>query len=197
MTRIILASKSASRRALLDGAGVPFEAVGSGVDEDIIKGQEKAKGASPAAIALALARAKALAVQADAEDLVIGGDQVLDFKNTLYDKPKSMGEAAERLTAMAGQTHYLRGALCLAQGGDVIWSHEETSALTMRAASREEVEAYLNSVGDRVLRTVGAYELEGPGVRLFEKIEGDYFSILGLPLLPLLDALRTRGVLLW
>ena len=197
MTRIILASKSASRRALLEGAGVPFEAVGSGVDEDVIKEEEKAKGSSPVAIALALAKAKALAVNGTPDDLVIGGDQVLDFENTLYDKPKTMEEAVDRLTAMAGHTHYLRGALCLAQGGEVVWSHEETSALTMRKASREEVEAYLHSVGDRVLRTVGAYELEGPGVRLFEKIEGDYFSILGLSLLPLLDALRARGVLPW
>ncbi|MEM9422103.1 MAG: Maf family protein [Pseudomonadota bacterium] len=197
MTRLVLASKSASRRALLEGADVPFVAMGSDVDEDVIKTAEKAAGRTPAEIALALAKAKAMALAKDADDLVIGGDQVLDFQGVLYDKPKSLEEAKVRLLSMAGETHYLRGALCLAQAGKIVWSYEETSTLTMRPLSAARIDAYLSVVGTRVLRTVGAYELEGPGVRLFSEIEGDYFSILGLSLLPLLDELRQRNIIPW
>lgn len=196
--KIILASKSASRRMLLEGAGIPFEARGSGVDEDVIKAEKLAQGTSPADIALALAEAKALACTEGAEDaLVIGGDQVLEFDGQLFDKPQNMTEAADRLFAMAGRAHHLRAGLVLAQRGEVVWRHRGSSTLTMRPLTREEIDAYLAKVGERVLATVGAYELEGPGVRLFEAIEGDYFTILGLPLLPLIGALRDQGALPW
>lgn len=197
MSRLVLASKSASRRALLSGAGLTFDAMGSDVDEGVIKDAELARGQTPSQIALTLATAKALACSVDADALVIGGDQVLEFDGVLYDKPESLEAAADRLEAMAGQTHYLRGGLVLAQDGKIVWQHQETSSLTMRQASRAEIDAYLEEVGPRVLNTVGAYELEGPGVRLFSQVAGDYFSILGLSLLPLLAELRRRGVLPW
>lgn len=194
---IVLASRSGSRRALLTGAGVQFDARPSDVDEGAIKTRELAHGRTPAEIALILAQEKALACEASADECVIGADQVMEFDGRLYDKPISLEEAAERLTEMAGKTHYLRGGLVLARAGEIIWRHQESSALTMRPADREDIDAYLAKVGERVLATVGAYELEGEGVRLFETIEGDYFTILGLSLLPLLAELRRQELLPW
>ncbi len=197
MTPLILASKSPSRRALLSGAGISFEAVGSDVDEAVIKKRELSAGRTPSEVALILAEAKALAVDAPLDALVIGGDQVLEFDGQLYDKPTSIVEAAERLHAMVGKSHYLRGGLVLAKAGEIVWRHQSSATLTMRECRRDEIDAYLESVGERVLGTVGAYELEGRGVRLFSAIDGDYFTILGLSLLPLLTELRARGALPW
>ncbi|MEM9988307.1 MAG: Maf family protein [Pseudomonadota bacterium] len=196
MTKIILASKSASRAALLAGAGVKFVAQDSAVDETIIKKQGLTIGLSPADIALRLAEAKALAC-GGGPDWSIGGDQVLEFEGQLFDKPKTIKEAADRLEAMAGRPHHLRSGLVLAKEGAIHWRHQGTATLHMRDVSRQDIDTYLETVGPRVLSTVGAYELEGPGVRLFDRIEGDYFTILGLSLLPLLDALRQRKLLPW
>lgn len=194
---LVLASRSASRRAVLDGAGIIYDARPSDIDEGAVKSRELAKGKTPAEIALILAEEKALACAAAPEELVIGADQVMEFDGRLYDKPGSLKEASGRLLAMAGDTHFLRSGLVLAKAGQIVWRHRDSSALTMRKVSEDEVASYFETVGDRVLRTVGAYELEGEGVRLFEKIEGDYFSILGLPLLPLLAELRARDILSW
>jgi septum formation protein len=195
--KLILASKSASRRALLEAAGIPHEAIPSGVDESAIKAAALAEGRVPQAIAAVLAEAKALAVPRVPECLVLGGDQVLEFEGRLYDKPQTRDEAAERLREMSGRVHYLRSGMALAQDGRVIWTHQSSAALRLRDLGEIEIAAYLDEVGEAVLATVGAYELEGKGVRLFDRIEGDYFSILGLPLLPLTAELRRYGVLPW
>lgn len=194
---IILASRSASRRALLSGAGLTYEARPSDIDEGAVKREELAIGRSPAEIALTLAEKKALACVADADDMIIGADQVMEFDGRLYDKPISLEEAAQRFEAMSGKEHYLRSGMVLCRNGEIIWRHQGTSTLRMRCVTRPEIDHYLEVVGDRVLATVGAYELEGEGVRLFDQIEGDYFSILGLPLLPLLSELRSQGILTW
>ena len=193
MTRIVLASKSASRRAILEGAGVPFEATDAGVDEAALKARHQGDAAS---LAMMLAEQKALAVDAPGA-LVIGGDQVLEFAGQAYDKPRSREEARARLVQMSGGVHHLRAGLVLAQDGEVVWRHASSSALTMRKLSPAEAGDYLDAAGESVMRTVGAYELEGLGARLFTEVQGDYFQILGLDLLPLLAELRARGVLSW
>ncbi|WOI53313.1 Maf family protein [Parvularcula sp. LCG005] len=197
MTKIVLASKSLSRQALLSGTGLTFDARASDVDESVIKAAELAKGTSPADIALLLAEAKALACNVAPDDIVIGGDQVMEFDGRLYDKPLDIAEAKTRLHDMAGREHHLRSGLVLAQGGEIIWRHQDTATLWMRPVTHAELDGYFDVVGDRVLATVGAYELEGPGVRLFERIEGDYFTILGLSVMPLMAALRARGLIPW
>ena len=193
MTRVVLASKSASRRAILEGAGVPFEAMGSDVDEAALKARHVG---GPASLAMMLAEKKALAVDAPGA-LVIGGDQVLEFAGEAYDKPETREEALTRLIQMSGGVHHLRAGLVLAQDGEVVWRHASSSAMTMRKLSPEEAGAYLDAAGEGVMRTVGAYELEGLGARLFTEVQGDYFQVLGLDLLPLLAELRARGVLSW
>ena len=189
MTRIVLASRSASRRAIRTGAGVTHEAVSPGVDEVAVK---RGFGGSPAALAQRLADEKALAIDASGA-LVIGGDQVLEWDGRAWDKPQTLDEARERLLAMAGTPHRLVGGLSLAQDGAVVWRHASLATLSMRDLTEADVDRYLREAGERVLATVGAYELEGLGARLFEAVEGDFFAILGLDLLPLLAELRRRG----
>ncbi len=191
--RIVLASRSASRRALLAGAGVPFEALAADVDEAATKVRHEG---DPASLALRLAEEKALALDLPGA-LVIGGDQVLEFEQRAYDKPTSRRDAEERLVMMGGHTHYLRSGLVLAQDGEIVWRHTASAAMTLRPLTESEATAYLDAAGEGVLATVGAYELEGLGARLFERVEGDYFTILGLALLPLLEELRRRGALPW
>lgn len=197
MTRLILASQSASRRAILQGAQIPFTAMSPAVDEAALKDELLANGLTPAQLALALARAKAHSIDAPADCLVLGGDQVLEWNGAAYDKPQSMAEAADRLLALGGQTHYLRSGLCLVAKGTEVFAASGSAAMTMRPLRRAEVEDYLAAVGAGVLTTVGAYALEGPGARLFDRIDGDYFGILGLDLLTLLPVLRAHGVVPW
>ena len=192
---VILASRSAARSALLRGAGVPFTAADSGVDETILKTQILAEGGTPAAVAAALAREKALAISQSRPGLVIGADQTLDFEGRLHDKPSSLAEAADRLRAMRGKPHALHAAVALARDGEVVWETLSTAELVMRAFTDAFLEAYLTGEGEDVLASVGAYRLEGPGVQLFSEIRGDYFTILGLPLTGLLERLREEGVL--
>ncbi|MFO1012999.1 MAG: Maf family protein [Caulobacteraceae bacterium] len=192
---VILASKSASRQALLRGAGVAFEPRGSGVDEDITKARITGSGGGPKEVAEALAAEKALAVSRTTPGLVIGADQTLDFQGALVDKAESMAEARSRLRALRGQTHYLHAALAIAQDGVVIWTLNETASLTMRGFSDDWLDGYLERAGEQLLGSVGCYQLEGEGVQLFSAIEGDYFAILGLPLVPLLSFLRDKGAL--
>ncbi|MEE4208438.1 MAG: nucleoside triphosphate pyrophosphatase [Parvularcula sp.] len=190
MTPIVLASGSASRRKILDGAGVRFTVARPTVDEDILK--RSMTGLSPADVALALAKAKGGSVEAPGA-LVIAADQVMEFEGRAYDKPKSMDELRTRLLAMAGQTHFLRGGVAMFKDGEVIAELTESSALTLREMAPREVDLYIETIGEELLSTVGGYALEGVGARLFERIEGDFFSILGLPLLPVLNVLRREG----
>ena len=185
---LTLASGSPVRAALMRGAGLEFDIAVSGVDEDAIKARH---GGTPDALALKLAEAKARAIARDG--LVVGADQILVCDGVLFDKPKDMDEARENLKKFRGRTHALVSGTVLLDDGKPVWSLAEQVTLTMRQFSDEFLEAYLLDVGDDVLKSVGCYQLEGPGVQLFEAVNGDYFAILGLPLVPLLAALRARG----
>ena len=189
---IILASKSVARTAILTGAGIGFEAVGSGVDEDVTKARLLAGGAGSRAIAQALAAEKAVAVSSERSGLVIGADQTLELEGRLYDKVADLAAARDRLELLRGKTHLLHSAVVVAEAGRVIWSETVSPVLTMRAVSDAFLEDYLAVEGQAALGSVGCYRLEGPGIQLFAEIVGDYFSILGLPLLPLLAFLRTQ-----
>ena len=191
---IVLASKSRSRAAVLAGAGVAFETEDSQVDEGALKTRLLADGAGPREVAERLGEAKALAVSARRPDaLVIGADQTLDLGGALYDKPADLAEARRHLTAMRGRGHALHGGIVAAERGEVVWRTTETSRLWMRDFSDAFLDGYLARGGAALLASVGCYQLEGEGAQLFERIEGDYFAILGLPLLPLLAFLRERG----
>jgi septum formation protein len=191
---LILASTSSTRIALLQNAGVSFEAISPGVDERALELPLLAAGAPPTEIALALARAKALAIVMPGA-LVLGGDQVLDFDGERFVKPADRADAARQIARLAGKTHRLRTAVVLASEGKIVWEFVSTASLTMRPLSETAIERYLDEAGESALWSVGAYLLEGVGIQLFSAIDGDYFSILGLPLLPLLEILRQRGVL--
>lgn len=196
MTRIILASQSAARSQVLASAGVTFDKIVSGVDEDQVKTRILAEGGGPKAVAQALADIKALTVSDLQPGLVIGADQTLEFAGALYDKATSLDEARARLLALRGKPHHLHSAVTLAKDGEVLWSETACATLTMRDFSEPFLDAYLQMEGDGLLGSVGCYRLEGPGAQLFAQIEGDYFAILGLPLLGLLDQLRQRGALI-
>jgi septum formation protein len=195
MAQVVLASKSAARRAVLDGAGVAYEATVAGVDEDAVKAGLLAEGASVRDIADALAELKAIKVSRGRPELVIGADQTLELEGRLYDKAETLGEARDRLKALRGKPHRLHSAVVVAKAGNPIWREVVTATLTMRDFSDDFLEDYLAAEGEQALGSVGCYRLEGPGAQLFSKIEGDYFAILGLPLLGLLDLLRRHGVL--
>ncbi len=192
---IILASQSAARRAVLAGAGVPHVAVTAGVDEDAAKAALLADGAGPRAVADALAELKALRVSANTDGLVIGADQTLEFEGELYDKAETLAEARARLQALRGKPHKLHSAVVVAKDGAPIWREVVTASLTMRDFSDAFLEDYLAAEGPHALGSVGCYRLEGPGAQLFSKIEGDYFAILGLPLMGLMELLRRHGEL--
>jgi septum formation protein len=192
---IVLASKSAARRAVLEGAGVPFEVAVAGVDEDAVKAAMLAEGATPHDVADALAELKAVRVSEGRADLVIGSDQTLELDGRLYDKAKTVEAARERLRELRGKTHRLHSAVVVARQGKPIWRELVSAGLTMRDFSDDFLEAYLAAEGEAALGSVGCYRLEGPGAQLFSKIEGDYFAILGLPLLGLLELLRKHGEL--
>ena len=192
---IILASQSAARRAVLTGAGVAHEAVVAGVDEDAAKAVLLTEGAGPRAVADALAEQKAIAVSATRAGIVIGADQTLDLDGELYDKAVDLAAARARLKLLRGRTHKLHSAVVVAQDGAAIWREVVSATLTMRDFSDAFLEAYLAEEGPHALGSVGCYRLEGPGAQLFSRIEGDYFAILGLPLMGLMDLLRRHGEL--
>ena len=194
--RIVLASGSPTRQTLLANAGVPFAVRVAPVDERAIAAPLIEAGASPADIATALADAKALVVSAaEPEALVIGADQTLDRDGILGTKPAGMAEARQQLAGLAGRSHFLHAAVAVARAGAVTWRHRDSARLTMRALGPAAIDRYLARVGDNVLKSVGVYQIEGEGIGLFEAIEGDYFTILGLPLLPLLLYLRSQGAI--
>jgi septum formation protein len=191
---LVLASASPFRRALLTNAGLTFEARAAQVDERALERPLEESGASPVDVALALAEAKARDVARHfAGALVIGSDQTMSLGSRVYHKPKDMAEAAEHLFSLSGKTHELNSAIVLVRDGDVLWRHVSTAHMAVRPLSRTFVERHLKRVGENALASVGAYQLEGEGIQLFEKIEGDYFTILGLPMLPLLSKLRELG----
>ncbi|WP_374301761.1 nucleoside triphosphate pyrophosphatase [Ferrovibrio sp.] len=193
---LILASASPSRAAMLRSAGLDFSIQPARVDESEIKLALQAEGAPASEAATALAELKAQrAATAAGGDFVIGADQMLVCEGRWYDKPETMQAARDHLLSLRGRTHELVSAVVLARGGSVIWRHVDVARLTMRDFSEEFLDAYLVQAGEAVLSSVGAYQLEGLGVQLFSRIQGDFFTILGLPLLPLLDILRENKVL--
>ena len=190
---LLLASTSPIRGMLLANAGVPFAAVAPGVDEAAIKAGHVG---GDAALATALAEAKALSVgAARADALVIGSDSLVSVGGRRFSKPAGREEAAEHLRFFSGRTMELTSGVALAQGGAVAWRHASSARLLVRPLSEEFIASYLDTDWPEVAYCVGVFRLEGPGVQLFERIEGDHFTILGLPLLPLLGELRRRGVL--
>ena len=195
MPEIILASGSASRRALLAGAGVEAESVKPNVDEDAAKAVMRADGLSVRDQAMQLAELKAIKVSRARPGLVIGGDQMLNLDGEAFDKPPTLAAAKQHLQKLSGKSHHLETAIVIAEDGAPVWRFLARPKLTVRTLSDEFIESYLDACGEALLSTVGAYQLEGQGAQIFTQIEGDYFSILGLPLLPLLDYLRVRGVL--
>lgn len=195
--RLILASQSAARRAVLEAAGLEFEAIAPMVDEESAKEALRTNGISPRNLADALAELKALKLSRRfPADLVLGCDQTLSLDDgTMFDKPESSAMLKAQLVSLSDKTHNLWSAAVLAQGGTLIWRHIERCKMTMRPLSEAFIDEYITAEGDALFGCVGGYRIEGHGIQLFSHIEGSHFGILGLPLLPLLDILRTRGVI--
>jgi len=194
--RLILASASSPRARILRGAKVPFVAIPADIDESALKAKFLAEGKAVEEVALALAAAKAIHVsKSHRADLVLGADQVLEFAGKLLNKCSDLTEARQLLSRLRGRRHRLISALVLAEAGRVIWTHSERASLTMREFSPAFLDAYLAEEGSEVLSGVGCYRLETMGAQLFEHVDGDYFSILGLPLQPLLAELRRKDVI--
>jgi septum formation protein len=193
-TPLILASQSRARKMLLADAGFVFETIPADIDERRI--QEASKVSAPGEVARLLAREKALWVSArKAGHHVIGADQTLALGERLFNKPGNRVAAAGQIRALSGQTHALHSAIAVAFDGSIVFETVAVARMTMRQLSETDIAAYLDEAGDAVTSSVGAYQLEGLGVHLFERIEGDHFTILGLPLLPLLDFLRSQHLL--
>ena len=192
---LVLASRSAARAALLHNAGVNFHIAAADIDENAIRRSVRAESGDAAAAAALLADSKAIEVSRHHGDaLVIGADQILDCDGAWFDKPVDLQRARDDLLALRGRTHQQLSAVSVVRNGVPLWRYVETANLTMRDFSDGFLDDHLAAVGDAVLASAGAYQLEGPGVQLFSLIEGDYFAILGLPLLPLLDFLRQQGL---
>jgi septum formation protein len=191
---LILASQSRARQMLLTNAGIGFEAVPADIDERAV--QQASGLVTPGEIAALLAREKALSVSSRLPGkYVIGADQTLALDSRLFSKPSGRAQAAEQLRALAGRAHELHSAVAVARDGKILFGNVATARMTMRPLDETGIDAYLDAVGEAVTSSVGAYQLEGLGVHLFERIEGDHFTILGLPLLPLLAFLRSERLL--
>ena len=186
---LILASKSPARLALLAAAGIAAEVLPADIDERGVEAKAVAHDAGAAAALLAREKARAVAAQKPGR-LVLGADQTLVLGDRRFSKPADRNAAFEQLRALRGKTHALHSALTVVRDGKVLFEHADAARLTMRNFSDKFLEDYLDAAGEAVMASVGAYQLERPGIQLFERIEGDYFTILGLPLLPLLDFLR-------
>lgn len=193
--RIILASGSAIRAAILTGARVPFEVMKPDVDESVIKKQALAEGLGLEDLAMRLAEAKCMDVAARTRAIVIGADQIMEFEGRAYDKPASIDEARARFLAIAGAPHTLINAIAVARNGAVIWRHLARPTLHVRPLTDAELDAYFAEAAPDILNSVGAYQIEDAGARLFDRIEGDHFAVLGLALTPLLAFLRREGAL--
>lgn len=192
---LVLASGSRTRADMLRNAGLSFEIIPAAVDEGAVKSSLTAEGASPEQVADTLAELKAMRISQRRPDmLVLGADQVLDLDGEILDKPVDRAAAAQHLQRLSGRRHQLVSAAVILKDGQRIWGRADRASLVVRALSDTFIDQYLNVVGDRALESVGAYQLEGPGAHLFESVEGDFFTILGLPLLPLLGFLRGHGM---
>jgi septum formation protein len=193
---LVLASRSAPRRAMLEAAGIPIEICVPDLDERAVEAQAAQSGEAPDPVAAAalLARAKAQAVEAPGR-LVIGADQTLALAARRFDKPPDRAAARRQLVALSGKTHHLHAAVAVVRDGKVLFAATDTASLTMRGLSEKFLDAYIEAAGDAVVASVGAYQLERLGIHLFERVEGNHFTILGLPLLPLLAYLRQEGSL--
>ncbi|WP_211090960.1 nucleoside triphosphate pyrophosphatase [Sphingomonas sp. S2M10] len=194
---LVLASQSASRRAMLDAAGVAHEALPALVDEASAKESLLAEGVSPRDLADALAELKALKVSRMApQALVLGGDSLVALDDgSLLDKPESRDQARDHLQRMSGKTHDIFSAAVIAEGGRPVWRHVDRARLHVRPLSDSFIESYIDVEWPAIAGCVGCFRIEGPGVQLFHRTEGSHFTILGMPLLPILDYLRTRGVM--
>lgn len=193
---VVLASASPTRYEMLRRAGVPLTVAPASIDEDEVKKALQADSATAMQAAETLAELKATKISGKHNSaLVIGADQILECEGRWFDKPTDRVMAAAHLRALSGKRHTLATSVCVVRGGARIWHHNAAAHLTMRPLSDEFIAGYLDAAGDDALSAVGAYHLEGVGAQLFARIEGDFFTILGLPLLPVLDVLRTHGVL--
>jgi len=193
---LILASSSPFRRMLMENAGLHFQAIAADIDERAIEAPLERDGAGPDAVALVLAKAKAKEVSDRFPgSFVIGSDQTMSLGSRVFHKPKTIADAEEHLRVLSGQTHRLNSAIALARNGDIIWEHVSHANLSMRELSADFIHRHLTRVGEKALSSVGAYQLEGEGIQLFSKIDGDYFTIVGLPMLPLLQQLRELGAI--
>lgn len=193
---LVLASKSVTRAHMLEQAGIAVEVVPATIDEREVEAPAMASGATPADVARLLSVAKAADVSARMPGrIVIGSDQTLALGQLRFSKPKSRDQAAEQLRALRGRSHVLASGAALVWNGQTVWSAVAEARLAMRPFSDEFLDSYLDRAGPLVSTTVGGYQLEGLGVQLFEAVEGDYFTVLGLPLLKVLAALRTLGLL--
>ena len=196
MTSLILASQSPFRRMLMENAGLAFQAQAAEIDERAAEAALAASNPTPQEVAVALAIEKAKDVAGrNPGALVIGSDQTLSLEGRVFHKPADMAEAKGHLIAMSGRTHSLNCGIALVRDGETLWTHISIAHMTMRPLSEAFIDRHLARVGTRVLASVGAYQLEGEGVQLFERIDGDYFTILGLPMLPLLAKLRDLGTI--
>ena len=194
--KILLASQSQSRRQMLESAGIAFGTVAAPLDEEEAKAGLVAAGFEPRDLAEMLAEMKAKSAVAEAGDLVIGADQVLELDDgTMLSKPGSRDGALAQLRAMSGGTHYLHAAAVAVENGERVWGETETVAMDVRPLSEDFLETYLDAEYEAVKFNVGCYRIEGMGAQLFEEVTGSHFAVLGLPLLPLLDYLRERGLL--
>lgn len=195
LSNLILASRSAARRSILSGAGVAFSTRDAGVDEEALK--QELSTATPDVLAIELSCAKALAVsRLEPRAWVLGADQTLAFEGGLISKAQSLEAARARLCQMRGKSHHLHSGAALAHDGRIVWSGCDTVTLRMRDFSDSFLDGYIASEGTEILACVGSYRLEGMGSQLFESVEGDYFTVLGLPLWTVLGELRRAGVLL-
>jgi len=194
--RLILASASPSRAAVLRQAGLPALSEPAQVDETEVKAALQAEGAGAREVAETLAELKAQKVSRRRPGaFIIGADQMLECEGVWFDKPADLAEAAEHLRSLSAKTHSLISAVCVVHDGARLWHHTDEARLTMRPLSEDFITAYLAAVGPAALTSVGAYQLEGVGAQLFARVEGDFFTILGVPLLPLMDFLRGHGVI--
>lgn len=194
--QIILASKSPSRAMILSGAGIAFDVIPAHIGEEKIKASGLRAKQTPLQIGTTLAREKALKISKENPSaIILGADQILELDGEIFDKPKSMEEARETLLRLKSQTHKLIACVALASGGEIVQELQDEASLKMLDFSDEFLDDYLEEAGQDILTSVGAYQLEGLGAKLFEAVEGDFFTVLGLPLTKTLEALKTAGAL--
>ncbi len=194
--KLILASASKTRAALLENAGISVVCDPANVDEDAVKDELKEEGATAVQVADTLAELKAKSVsRRHPGAMIIGADQTLDCEGRWFDKPENMDQARENILAFRGKTHQLNAAVCIVQDGQRIWHVNDPAEMQVRHFSDEWLDWYLETVGTEICESVGGYRLEGPGSQLFSAVRGDYFTVLGLPLLPLMQFLRGHSVI--